>query len=328
MPRITSSTYLAHGVYRNGHAASTLPTLLRRVPAVPYVRERLELADGDFIDLDCWWQGRGGPGQQSGRTVVLCHGLEGDAHRQYMVGMARTFGGRGWSVVGYNYRGCSGEPNRKPFFYHSGATGDLREVLDHVNRPDQPVQALVGFSLGGNLILKYLGEDPTRVLPSLRAAVAFSVPVELGVTARQLARPGNWGYSRRFLHKLAAKIRQKAALFPTEVDASLLDQVRSLRDFDEVYTAPLGGFAGAADYYRRCSSRQFLKSIKVPSLLVNALDDPFLGQDCYPRAEAEASRYFYLETPKHGGHVGFRQSGGQYWSEGRAAAFVNSQLGR
>lgn len=326
MPLLETCRYRPGWLYRRAHAATTLPTLLRRVPVGGCVRERMETADGDFIDLDCWWRaGERGPAD-GGATVVLCHGLEGNARRQYMLGMARACGQRGWHVVGYNYRGCSGEPNRQPWSYHSGATDDLRAVLAHVHRPERPVRALVGFSLGGNLILKYLGEDPGRVLPSLAAVVAFSAPVQLAASARELARPGNRLYSRRFLRKLAAKMRGKAALFPDKVDAGLLSRVKSLQDFDEYFTAPLSGFAGADDYYRQCSARQFLPAIRVPSLLVNAQDDPFLGAECYPHEEARSSDHFHLEVPRYGGHVGFRAPGGEYWSEGRAVEFLAGRL--
>jgi len=306
-------------LFRNAQLATTLPTLLRRVGGIPLERERLETSDGDFIDLDCWWQG-------APSTVVLCHGLEGNAHRQYMLGMARAFGRRNWNVVGYNFRGCSGEPNRKTYSYHSGATDDLRQVLAHVQSQDRPVRALVGFSLGGNLILKYLGEAPGVVLPSIDAAVAFSVPVDLAETTRMMQQARNWAYNRRFLRKLSAKIRQKAAMFPREIDISLLSRIKSLRDFDDVYTAPLSGFINADDYYRQCSSNQFLPTIGVPSLLVSALNDPFLGANCYPYDTARASEFFSLETPEHGGHVGFRLAGGEYWSEKRAVEFVEQQL--
>ncbi len=319
MPLVSSSTYQPSRLFRNAQVATTLPTLLRRVPALPLQRKRITTSDGDFIDLDCLWQD--GPA-----TVVLCHGLEGNAHRQYMTGMARAFGRRGWNVVGYNYRGCSGEPNHKPYCYHSGATDDLRLVLRCVDRADNPVRALVGFSLGGNLILKYLGEDTQAVLPSLRAAVTFSVPVNLAETTDMMARKENWIYSRRFLKKLSAKITAKAELFPRDIDLSLLSQVKSLENFDNLFTAPLSGFADAADYYRQCSALQFLSALKIPALLVSAMDDPFLGPTCYPRDIARASEFFHLEIPQHGGHVGFRQAGGEYWSERRAVEFVEQQL--
>jgi predicted alpha/beta-fold hydrolase len=322
MPLLEKTTYFPSWPYGNPHAATALPTLLRRVAMPGPERQRLELPDGDFLDLDCWWQeGDAGPG-----TVVLLHGLEGSASRQYMLGMARAFGRRGWHVAGVNYRGCSGEPNRLPVAYHSGATADLRAVLDHLDCPERPVRAMVGFSLGGNMLLKYLGEEPDRVLPSLKAAAAFSVPTDLAAGERQLRRRANRAYLRRFLRKLGVKVRQKARLFPEQIDLAPLDRVRWLYDFDDCYTAPWGGFAGADEYYRRCSSRQFLPRIRVPSLLVSAGNDPFLARECYPVEEARASRHFHLEIPDHGGHVGFRQAGGEYWSELRAVQFVTECL--
>ena len=315
MPVVHHSTFHPTPLHRNAHAASILPSLLRRVPAPPFIRERLETPDGDFIDLDCWRR-------PSDRTVVLCHGLEGSANRQYMRGMARAFGARGWNVVAYNYRGCSGVPNRTPRSYHSGATSDLRLVLDHADRFGDGPLALVGFSLGGNLILKYLGEAPGDVLPSVAAAVAFSAPVDLAACGRQLDRPVNWVYNRRFLAKLGRKVRQTARRHPGAVDPAALVGLTSLRRFDDLYTAPLHGFADAADYYRQCSARQFLDAVRTPALLVSARNDPFLEPSCFPYEEAARSDVFHLETPAHGGHVGFHAPGPLYWSERRAVAFV------
>lgn len=326
MPVLESPTYRPGWPYSTAHGATTLPTLLRRVAVRAWQRERVETPDGDFLDLDHWLQPDSAERAGETPTVVLLHGLEGNARRQYMLGMARAFFRQGWNAVNVNYRGCSGEPNRRPFSYHSGATGDLRTVLDHLTRSGRMVRALVGFSLGGNLALKYLGEDPDGVLPTLKAVVAFSAPVDLASGERQLRRRGNCLYRRRFLRKLSVKIRQKAAQFPQEVDPAPLDRIRTLKDFDDVYTAPLSGFAGADDYYHRCSSRQFLPRIGLPSLLVSAADDPFLGPECYPEDEARASRHFHLEIPRHGGHVGFRQAGPQYWSEQRAVRFVSEHL--
>lgn len=319
MPLVEPSTYQPDFLFRNAQLATTLPTLLRRVKGVRLQRERFQTSDSDFIDLDCWWQ-------NSPSTVVLCHGLEGNAHRQYMLGMARAFGRRRWNVVGYNCRGCSGEPNTKPYSYHSGSTDDLRQVLTHIHHKGMPATALVGFSLGGNLILKYLGEDSPSVPPGIRAAVAFSAPVDLAETTQLLQQPANWAYSRRFLRKLSEKIIQKAACFPGEIDISKLSKVKNLKNFDDAYTAPLSGFEDADDYYHQCSALQFLPDIQIPSLLVSALDDPFLGPECYPRKVAGDSENFYLETPEHGGHVGFHLAGGEYWSEKRACEFIERHL--
>ncbi len=319
MPLITEDDYRPGFPYRNAHPATTLPTLLRRVDPMPRARRRIELPDGDFLDLDLMF----GPDPDA-PTVVLCHGLEGNAQRQYMVGMARALADDGWDVAAMNYRGCSGEPNRLARFYHSGATEDLRAVIHYLEGQGRRVQGLVGFSLGGNLVLKYLGEDPAAVSPHLRGAVAFSVPVDLRASGRRLAHSSNHFYQRRFLRKLARKVRQKAALLPDQVDPSGLERVRTLRDFDELYTGPLHGFAGADEYYQRCSSKQFLGRIAVPTLLVSAQDDPFLSPECYPEDEARQSAHFHLQTPRHGGHVGFRQAGGLYWSEARARDFLSA----
>ena len=281
------------------------------------MRERLETPDGDFIDLD--WAAPG-----AGKVAVLCHGLEGNAHRSYMLGMTRALGAAGWDIAAYNYRGCSGEPNRLLRSYHSGATDDLRFVLDHVLERGYTSLALVGFSLGGNLILKFLGEDPGSVPAAVLGAVAISAPVSLADGSAELARRGNRLYQQRFLRKLRKKIRRKARALPGRIDERHFAHIKTLIDFDDHYTAPLHGFRDAADYYARCSSRQWLGDIRIPTLLVSALNDPFLGKDCYPHAEARESEFFFLDTPEFGGHVGFHARGGRYWSEQRAADFLDA----
>jgi predicted alpha/beta-fold hydrolase len=315
MPLVKESGYRPAGIFRNAHASTMIPSLLRKVLAVSYVRERIDTPDGDFIDLD--WSAAGGEA-----VVVICHGLEGSAHRPYVRGMARTFNRAGFAAVGLNFRGCSGESNRVLRSYHSGATEDLRTVLDHVCGRGYRRVVLVGFSLGGNLVLKYLGEDPAGVRPEVAGAVAISSPVDLADGAATISLPGNRIYSDRFLRKLKRKYRAKAKLLPGLLDPARLDAVRTLVDFDDLYTAPVHGFRNAAEYYRRCSSRQFLGNIAVPALLLSARNDPFLGDACYPLAAAEASDRFHLEIPDHGGHVGFFVGGGTYFSEARALAFV------
>ncbi len=314
MPLIPESGYRPNLIYRRAHLSTILPTLLRRPPSLDLTRERIELADGDFLDID-----RCGP--RAGRTALLCHGLEGNSRRNYMLGMCDALRAAGWSCVLMNFRSCSGEPNRRVRSYHAGATDDLRAVIDHIELDQPPEIALVGFSMGGNLILKYLGEDPAAVHPRLRAAVAFSVPVNLGSSCREISRPHNRVYSRRFLRKLARKIRRKALDHPGRVDASQLRGVKDLWEFDERFTAPLHGFANATDYYEKCSALRYLSAIARPTLLVNAANDPFLDPECYPVAVAESSVWLTLEIPKWGGHTGFRAPG-RYWSEQRAVEFI------
>lgn len=318
MPLVPSSSYRPPAGFGNPHLQTIWASKLRRVDGPVFVRERIETPDGDFLDLDRVPAG-------ASRAAVISHGLEGSTGRAYVRGMARALASRGWDVVAWNLRGCSGEANRLARSYHSGDTADLDTVVQHV-LPKYARLALVGFSLGGNLTLKYLGEAERD--PRLAAAVAFSVPVDLAASSAALARWTNAHYMAYFLRSLRAKVLEKAERFPDEVDASRLRGVRSFRRFDEAFTAPMHGFAGAEDYWARASSRPFLPHIRVPTLLVNAADDPFLAPACYPREEAAASGALRLEIPAHGGHVGFvtRGASGDYWSEGRAGEFLEEAV--
>jgi len=306
---------------RNPHLQMIAANQVRWVRGVAYERERLETPDGDFLDVD--WSCVGAP-----RVAVLCHGLEGHSRRPYVLGMARALNRASWDVCAVNYRGCSGTPNRKPFFYHSGMTEDLETVVHHVtHRVGYSTVALVGFSLGGNLILKYLGDRGRDVPAPIQAAVAFSVPCDLAGSARAISQPRNRLYLQRFLRRLRKKIEAKQALFPELLSTAGYESIRTLEDFDNRYTAPLHGFRDAQDYYAKASAKSVLDRIAVPTLLVNALDDPFLSPECFPYREAYRSPLLVLETPRHGSHVGFFDLGrdGTLWSERRAAAFLQDQ---
>jgi predicted alpha/beta-fold hydrolase len=299
----------------NAHVQTILPVLLPRRLPVRFVRERLELADGDFLDLD-WLR------HEKSRVAIISHGLEGSSANDYVRGTAAALARAGWDVLAWNFRGCGGEPNRLPRFYHSGETGDLGAVIAHAAR-DYPSIALVGFSLGGNVTLKYLGEAPPH--PAIVAAAAISTPVDLASSARALdQRASNRIYLRRFMKTLVAKIEAKARRFPAEIDAQGVRAIRTFQEFDDRYTARLHGFRDAEDYWARSSARQFLAGIRVPTLLLNALDDPFLTAASMPFAEAERSAWFTFEAPAHGGHCGFLdlKNGLQRWSERRVAEFL------
>lgn len=321
MPVISVSSYRAPRCLPGGHAQTLFPALFRRVRRVTCEIARLELADGDFLDLQWRRSGRG-------RLAILCHGLEGSASAPYVQGMAAALVRRGWDVLAWSFRGCGDGPNRLAGFYHSGATDDLHAVVEHALavHPARTVD-LVGFSLGGNLVLKYLGEAPARLPDRLGRAVTFSVPCDLACSAAALSSRGNSIYMRNFLRGLRAKIRAKQPAFPQQIALDGLDAIRTFAEFDDRYTAPLHGFRDAADYWHRCSSRPFLPEIRLPVLLVNALNDPFLGPRCYPHAEASASRWLALESPVAGGHAGFPAGGGngEYWSEVRAAEFLSGR---
>ena len=320
MPLVANSTYRSPWWLPGGHLQTIVPAILRKGDHVTKSSERLELSDGDFLDLEWSEQGRS-------RLAILCHGLEADAGASYIQSMAESLVQEGWDVLAWSYRGCSGEMNRLPQFYHSGATEDLSSVLEHaLKRHTAEEVDLVGFSLGGNLVLKYLGERGGSVSPRLHRAVAFSVPCDLACSSRQLDSSWNRSlYMSRFIQSLAKKVRAKQAMFPEPFDLTGLDRIRTFREFDDRFTAPLHGFTDAEDYWKRSSSRQFMGEITIPSLLINSGNDPFLGPDCYPREEAEKSNVFYFEDPKTGGHMGF--PGGiesRRWREIRAIDFLRS----
>jgi uncharacterized protein len=318
MPLIQESTYRAPVWLPGGHLQTIYPALFRRLAHVSHRAERLELADGDFLDLE--WSEKG-----NSQLAILSHGLEANAKTDYVQGMAAALIRRGWDVLAWNFRGCSSEPNRLLRMYHSGETEDLHTVISYAlaNHPAQSI-SLIGFSLGGNLTLKYLGERPDALSPRLHRAVAFSVPCDLACSSRQLAFASNKIYMERFLRAMRTKIRAKKRLFPDQLDLTGLNRIRTFQEFDDRFTAPIHGFKDAADYWARNSCRQFLAKIRLPTLLISAANDPFLGRNCYPHDEAAASEYFHFENPKTGGHVGFSAfgNGTEYWSETRAMEFL------
>lgn len=318
MPVVAPSTYKSPRFLSNGHVQTCWPTLFRRVQPPEYLRHRVPTADGDFLDLD--WVKNG-----SCRLAVVAHGLEGCSRSHYVLGMVRVLAKGGFDVVAWNARGCSGEPNRVLRFTHSGATEDLQTVLTSVTSTTRYSGiVLVGFSLGGNLTLKYLGERGRQADPRIKAAVAFSVPCDLQSGSLELARPMNRVYMQRFLILLHQKVRLMMKLAPDRIDDRGYARLRTFKDFDDRYTAPLHGFKDAEDYWHQCSCKPFLKDIHIPTLLVNARNDPFLAAACFPIEEAEQNPNLHLEMPLSGGHVGFLGANqeGAYWSEIRALEFL------
>jgi predicted alpha/beta-fold hydrolase len=322
MPLIRNSTYRAPFGFGSGHIQTIYPSVFRRVENVTPRRKRVETPDGDFLDLD-----RGSAETTSNRAAILSHGLEGCSGQAYMQGMARALLRDGWDVIALNFRGCSGEPNRLPRSYHSGATEDLHTTVRHVLSSSAcDSLALIGFSLGGNLTLKYLGDAGADIDPRVRGAVAFSVPCDLEACAARLSRWDNMIYLRRFLRYLKIKTRIKARMFPDIVSTEGLNGIRTFLEFDGRYTAPLHGFSSAEDYWRKCSCKPVLRNIRVPTLVLNARNDPFLPPECFPENECADSEFVHLETPDNGGHMGFVEwrPDGSYWSEARAVEFLRT----
>ncbi|MEJ2045610.1 MAG: alpha/beta fold hydrolase [Reinekea sp.] len=301
----------------SGHLQSILPTLLRQV-IVPFEASQLELPDGDFLLLDTLKQA-----DANAPWVILSHGMEGSSRRHYIQGMAREFHRAGWQVQAWNFRSCGGQINRLPQFYHSGAIDDLKHVIQHVLTAHQAKQIfLVGFSMGGNQTVLTMAEDdlPDEVI----GAAAFSVPLDLVGCADKLAKPAQSIYMRRFLRDLKPKIEYKANHFPELISAEGYDSIRTFHEFDDRYTAPLHGFRDAREYWESCSSSHVLKDLKKPTLIVNAMNDPFLNDKCLGCRLGERSPKLFLEIPGHGGHCGFVRwkLNDSLWSEHRAVAFA------
>ena len=318
MPLIEGSSYKASPLFFNGHIETVAPSLFRKINGTVYQRERLELADGDFLDLD--WLKNG-----SNKLVIISHGLEGSSERHYAKGMAKYFFSRGWDALAWNCRGCSGEINRLPRFYHHGATEDLSAVVQHAQKLTQYESIVfVGISMGGSLSLKYLGEQGNQLPKAIKGGAVFSVPCHLGSSAKELDKPSKRFYLNRFLRKLDKKIKSKSELFPSVISYQGFGKIRSFKEFDDRYTAPLHGFQDAEDFYERASSLNFIPKISVPTLIVNALNDPFLPSLCFPYDIAKRHDHVYLETPQRGGHTGFPLVGKEEnWMEVRAFEFLN-----
>jgi len=305
------------------HGQTLAGKFLRRPPDAPVTRERIDTWDGDFLDVD--WMPEQDPASP---LVLVLHGLEGHTQRGYMVQTFTALADRGLRAVGLNFRGCSGAVNRAQRFYHSGETEDIAFVIDLLRErfPTRPLMA-IGYSLGGNILLKYLGERVPESPSPVSAAVAISVPYDLSAGAKALERRGMARvYSRYFLTSLLAKVRGKETMLTDVLNLNEVWASETIRDFDNAVTARLHGFVDAEDYYRKSSSNRFVASVGVPTLLIHAGDDPFLPVEALPVSEIEANPFLNLILTDGGGHVGFCEGGTpwnpSFWVEDQSASFL------
>lgn len=290
-------------------------------------RWRWELPDGDFLDVDRF-AGR----SPDAPLLLVCHGLEGSSRSPYVRGIVAGALRRGLSALALNFRGCSGELNRLPRFYHSGETGDLSLVVERLaaERPGRPL-LLVGFSLGGNVVAKYLGERGDDLPPEVAAGAVISAPFDLVACARTLDGPGfwRWLYRERFLRQLRHKALRKARRFPGAIDAAAVRSARTFSEYDEALTAPLHGFASAEDYWTRSSSGRFLSGVRRPLLCLSAADDPMIPAESLPVLAARRNPRVALEVLPAGGHVAFVSGPPwrpRFWAEERALDFLAASL--
>jgi uncharacterized protein len=311
---------------KNRHLQTVWGSLFRRLPMLPTMRNRrLELADGDFIDVVI-------RERKNAPTLLLLHGLEGSINSPYIRGMVDAAESKQWQIMVMHFRSCSGEPNRLLRSYHSGVSDDLEEVIKLFAKQSIEVDFVVGYSLGGNVLLKWLGEQAEKV--SIKAAVAVSVPLMLDTCATEIHRGFSRFYESALLRTLKIKTKAKLKQFkgnklPSE---KAISKLNSFWQFDDKVTAALNGFDGVDDYYRKASSHQFVKNIKIPTLIIQSTDDPFMNETVLPDLEHLPDRVV-LEKNRYGGHVGF-VDGRWPWSAGYylerripnyLASFLNSR---
>ena len=305
-----------------GHAQTVYPALYLRQPPPPYRRERWNTPDGDFIDLDFLQAVHG-----QAPLVALFHGLEGSSSSHYATALMHALARARWNGVVVHFRGCSGEINRLPRAYHSGDAAEIGWIVERLAQAAEGLCA-VGISLGGNALLKWLGESGASASERLLAAAAVSAPLDLMAAGAALGRGLNLAYTRMFLATLRRKSLQKLECYPQLFSREKLLAARSLREFDNVVTAPLHGFRDTDDYWTRASSKPVLASVRLPTLVLNAKNDPFLPGRHLPRAD-EVSRAICLEQPEAGGHVGFAQGpfpGNIDWLPTRLLAYFQERL--
>jgi len=303
------------------HAQTIYATLVRPTHVPTLKRERWELPDGDFVDLDSF------DGKPGAPHVVSLHGLEGSSRSGYIAAILRGAAERGWGATAINFRSCSGEPNRLARSYHSGDIGDALSVMQHLReRLTGPLYA-VGFSLGANVLLRLLEE--TGDASPVDAAAAMSAPFELDVCANTLDSPDPFlrFYRARFLRTLKQKAREKLRRFPGVFDREAMERASTLRAFDDAVTAPLHGFRDATHYYAEASSGPRLHAIRRPTLLLSAKDDPMIPASTHPR-DVSSNPHLHLVVTEHGGHVGYVSGGPlapRFWGESQMLAFLASR---
>ena len=284
--------------------------------ALTYDRERLELSDGDFVDID--WLGKG-----RDKIIILSHGLEGNSQRHYITAMADSFYREGWGVAAWNCRSCSGEMNRLPRLYSHIDAPDLAEVVDYV-RGSTSIIALAGISMGGAITLNYMAKLQARHPDNLLGAVAISPPIDVSTGADWLDRPANKFYRNRFLKKMFKRAMVKEEQFPGLIDLQGGEGTSTFAEYDRRYTAKLTGCANLEEFYERANSINHLKEIKRPTLMLISADDPFMPESCYPYDIASNHPFFHLEVTKHGGHTGFIMNKLRHsWMEKRTFGFIS-----
>ena len=320
MPLLPSPLIIPPVTQPNGHLQTIIPNLRRKVQGVDFQRSRIETWDDDFLDID-WLKGG------SNKIAIITHGLAGNSRAEYVKGIAKVLCQSGYDIAAWNMRGCSGEPNRLLHSFHGGKTDDLHFVVEHVaqNLHYEDI-ALVGISMGGNVTLKYVGEYAGKMPSLVKRAFAASVPVDMLACSLHLIKGWNLIYSRRYLNQYKDMLRLKEKMFFGKFNFKHAYEAADLHQFVERVTVPMFHFGTAEHYLNSQSALNYLHEIQIPTLLVNADNDPFLTDTCFPKQQAEASSNFYLEIVHNGGHVGFeeKETSDINWLEKRVLRWLNA----
>ena len=317
---VIKSDFQAPTFLSNGHLQTIYPYFFRKAPLVELSRHRVDLHDGDFIDVDFM-------DQKSDELVILSHGLEGSSSTSYIRRMAKHLGEQhNYNIIAWNMRSCSGEINRRDRFYHAASCDDLSAVINWAKsqRTYKKIH-LIGFSLGGNLTAYYASEFGCDQVKEITSATIFSSPIDLETSIQKLtsSQIGSF-YSESFLATMRKKALEKQALGILDIDPKEIKACKTFIDFDNLITAPTHGFKDAQEYYREASASKVIHKVRIPTLLVQAKDDPFLTRTCFPLREARKNPNLFLEITPTGGHVGFMylNKGIDFWAEKRSIEFL------
>ena len=325
VPILEDTFKIKNRAFKNAHLNTIYASLVRWVPRVKFTRERIENTEGDFLDLD--WKKTG-----SKKLVLILAGLEGKSTSLYSRAAIRYSNKQGWDAVCMNYRGCSGEPNRLLQGYHMGATEDVKFTVNHIlsiYNYDEIV--ILGYSLGGNLALKYIGEEGESLPKQIKGSVSFSVPMDIKKSNERLNKWYNWHYIKWFMLTLNYKANQKKKQFPEALqDYKGFFMSGNFVYFDTHFTAPANGFKTVEEYWKLSSCKPHLPNINVPSLIIASHDDTFISDNCYPKKEAQNNEHLYLEITRYGGHCGFVRNFFEkhWWMEERAFQFIANLEGK
>lgn len=322
MPIVTSD-FSPSLPFRNGHFNTMYRPLFMK-GACNYTRKRISTWDHDFIDLDF-------STVNSNTIALLIHGLEGSSQSKYMISTTSELNGKGIDTVAFNLRGCSGEDNLLLGTYHSGKTEDVAFVIDHlIDTYDYENIIIIGYSLGGNLTLKYMGEFADSLSPKIKGAITASVPIDITSSEKEMDKIKNKLYIEQFLKTIRLKVLEKSYKFPEfKLDQEKLFKASRFKHLEKLYTVPVFGFESPEDYWEKASSKPYISKINRPTLLINAKDDSFLGAECFPYEEARDSDTFFLEVTKYGGHVGFISTFKPHesrWLEKRISRFIKENI--